>query len=166
MGDSLWRRRRGAFPQVRRRERIHPKMQPHGSILLLYGLQLERAVAEVWPFVRRILTVGRPSTHKMIVIRRANLEAPLRFETLQSVEDAGVRVLGVLLRYLGVAHIHRNVVGPSPYLTGDFHSIDGEFRRTTCLVRPVRSKVGGSSIEYVLQILARLVCALRKRRSR
>src|SRR5712664_2636742 len=101
----------------------------------------------------------------MIAIRRGNLEAPRRLETLQSVENAAVRVLAVLLRDLGVTHVHRNVVCPSPHLTRDFHSIDGEFR-TTCLVCAVRSEVSDCSIEYVLQILARLVCALRKGRNR
>src|SRR6266436_1532736 len=140
-------------------------MQPHCSIFLLHGLQLEGAVADVRPIVRRIFTIRGPSAHKMVVIRRANLEAPRRLETFQSVENAAVRVLGVLLRYLGVTHVHRNVVCPRPHLTGDFNSIGGEFR-TTCLVCPVRSEVSYSCIEYVLQILARLVCALRKGKNR
>src|SRR6266850_4219487 len=160
---SLWSRR--AFYQVRRRKRIHPKVQPHCSIFFLHGLQLEGAVADVRPIIRRIFTIRRPGAHKMVAIRRANLVAPRRLETLQSVENAAVRVLGVLLRFLGVTHVHRNVVCPGPHLTNEFHSIDGEFG-TTRLVCPVRSEVCYSSIEYVLQILARLVCALRKRRNR
>ena len=83
LGDNLWGRlwSRGVFYQIRRRERIHPKMQPHGSIFLLHGLQLEGAVADVRPIVRRIFTIRGPSAHKMVVIRRANLEAPRRLET-------------------------------------------------------------------------------------
>src|SRR6266403_1539461 len=77
--DCLWSR--GVFYQVRRRERIHPKVQPHCSIFLLHGLQLEGAVADVRPIVRRIFTIRGPSAHKMVVIRRANLEAPRRLET-------------------------------------------------------------------------------------
>src|SRR6266403_4853276 len=160
---SLWSRR--AFYQVRRRKRIHPKVQPHCSIFFLHGLQLEGAVADVRPIIRRIFTIRRPGAHKMVAIRRANLEAPRQLETLQSVENAAVRVLGVLLRYLGVTHVHRNVVCPGPHLTNEFHSIDGEFG-TTRLVCPVRSEVSYGCIEDVLQILARLVCALRKRRNR
>src|SRR6266404_6049644 len=146
-------------------ERIHPKVQPHCSIRLFYGLQLEGAVADVRPIVRRIFTIRGPGARKMVAIRRANLEAPRGLETLQSVENAAVRVLAVLLRYLGVAHVHRNVVCPTPHLADEFHSVGGEFR-TACLVCPVRSEVSYGCVEYVLQILARLVCALRKRRNR
>src|SRR6266478_6427922 len=75
---SLWRR--GAFYQVRRRELIHPKVQPHCSIFFLHGLQLEGAVADGRPIVRRIFTIRRPGAHKMVAIRRANLEAPRGLE--------------------------------------------------------------------------------------
>src|SRR5262249_47909194 len=65
----------------------------------------------------------------------------------------------------GVADIHGHIVGPKRHLTWDSDSLDRDVG-TRRLVRSISPKVSYRLIKYGLQIPAKRLIALRRRRSR
>ena len=87
------------------------------------------------------------------------LENPERFE-----RDC-VPAFRALVRNLGVADEHGDVVSPQCHLTGDFRSGDRDVGNGNP-IGAIFSKIGDRGIEYVLKISTELVFALGRPRGR
>jgi len=121
--DSLWRVFGAGWRFTSKAKRANSSKSATSPFHpMLHGLQLEGAIATYGPSSADFHNRAAQRAQN-VAIRRGNLKAPRGLRRFRGVENAVVRVLAVLWRYLGETHVHRTCL-PNPSFDNEFHSID------------------------------------------
>ena len=122
-------------------------------------------MAEVGSFGVGNRAIRWTSVYKMIRGWGVNFELPRGLQNPERLQRACVPAFRALVRNLGVADEHWDVVGPRRHLTGDLRSCDRDVRNGNS-IGAIFSEIGDRGVEYALKISTELLFALGSPRGR